>query len=116
MTKVRMLRFGAAGCVAALGLVLASSAAAYPLDAYPETGLRRLEGLRLANDGKVADVKQPPGALLPLKQVDLRLAGSTFDLPAPDPEFNRQLSGLLGGSLGGYGLAVLDLTDPARPR
>jgi hypothetical protein len=101
---------------AVAGALLSLAAHAYPLDAYPETGLRRLEGLRLANEGKIADVKQPSGALLPLKAVDLRLAGLTFDLPPPDPELNRQLSGLLGGSLAGYGLAVLDLTDPARPR
>jgi hypothetical protein len=97
------------------GLVV-HTAVAYPLDAFPETGIRRLEGLRLANEGKVADVKQPRGALLPLKSVDLRLVGSMFDLPAPDPEFNRQLAGILGGSLDGYGLAVLDLTDPSKPR
>jgi len=105
-----------APAAAVTGALLSLAAHAYPLDAYPETGLRRLEGLRLANEGKIADVKQPSGALLPLKAVDLRLAGLTFDLPPPDPELNRQLSGLLGGSLAGYGLAVLDLTDPARPR
>jgi hypothetical protein len=102
---------------AALAAALWSSAGhAYPLDAYPATGIRRLEELRLANEGKIADVKQPPGALLPLKAVDLRLAGMTFDLPAPDPAFNQQLAALLGGNLASYGLAVLDLTDPARPR
>ncbi len=53
---------------------------------------------------------------MPLKAVDLRLVGSTFDLPAPDPEFNRQLTGILGGGLAGYGVAVLDLTDAAKPR
>jgi len=104
----------------ALGIVstalLAATAEAYPLDAFPETGIRRLEGLRLANEGKVADVKQPKGAMLPLKAVDLRLVGSTFELPPPDPEFNRQLAGILGGGLGGYGVAVLDLTEPAKPR
>ncbi|MDH4114272.1 MAG: serine hydrolase [Burkholderiaceae bacterium] len=106
----------AAACLAMAGLLLAGTAEAYPLDAYSETGIRRLEGLRLANEGKVKDVRQPRGATLPLKDVDLRLAGSTFDLPPADPEFNRQLAALLGGNLDGYGLAVLDLTDPAKPR
>ncbi len=106
-----------AGVICALSCVLPGSVAhAYPLDAYPETGIRRLEGLRLANEGKLADVKQPKGAMLPLKAVDLRLVGSTFDLPPPDPEFSRQLTGILGGSLAGYGVAVLDLTDAAKPR
>jgi len=111
------MRFRGVATAAALAAALWSSAGhTYPLDAYPETGIRRLEELRLANEGKIADVKQPPGALLPLKAVDLRLAGMTFDLPAPDPAFNQQLAALLGGNLASYGLAVLDLTDPARPR
>jgi hypothetical protein len=106
----------AAACLALTGALLSGAAGAYPLDAFPETGVRRLEGLRLANEGRVKDVKQPAGALLPSKAVDLRLAGATFDLPPVDAEFNRQLAGILGGSLGGYGLAVLDLSDPAKPR
>jgi len=111
-----MNRRAAAACLALTGALLAGAVGAYPLDAFPETGVRRLEGLRLANEGKVKDVKQPGGALLPSKAVDLRLAGATFDLPPVDPEFNRQLAGILGGSLDSYGLAVLDLTDPAKPR
>jgi hypothetical protein len=91
-------------------------ASAYPLDAYSETGIRRIEGSRLANDGIVKDVKQPPGALLALKDVDLRLLGQTFDLPPPDPAFTREVTGILSGSMDAYGLAVLDLTDPAKPR
>lgn len=106
-----------AGAALALSAVLSMSAAdAYPLDAYPETGLRRLEGLRLANEGRVADVKQPKGAMLPLKAVDLRLVGSTFDLPPSDPEFDKQLAEILGGGLAGYGVAILDLSDPAKPQ
>jgi len=52
---------------AVLGLLLLAPGVlpAYPLDGYPETGIRRVEGSRLANEGKVSDVKQPPGALLP---------------------------------------------------
>ncbi len=111
-----MNRRAVAACLALTGALLAGAVGAYPLDAFPETGVRRLEGLRLANEGKVKDVKQPGGALLPSKAVDLRLAGATFDLPPVDPEFNRQLAGILGGSLDSYGLAVLDLTDPAKPR
>lgn len=94
----------------------AFGAAAYPLDGYPETGIRRLEGNRLAQQGVVKDVRQPPGALLPLKDVQLRLVGQTFDLPPPDPEFTRRIDGILTGSMGDYGVAVLDLSDPAKPR
>jgi len=94
----------------------AAGAMAYPLDGYEETGIRRLEGNRLADEGVVRDVKQPAGARLGLKDVDLRLVGQTFDLPAPDPEFTRQVTGLLTEAMDGYALAVLDLSDPARPR
>lgn len=101
-------------CLAAL--LAAPGAAAYPLDGDAETGIRRLVGLRLANEGVVRDVTQPPGALLGVQDVDLRLAGQDFDLPAADAAFTGQLTALLGGAMAGYGLAVLDLTDPARPR
>lgn len=94
----------------------AASAAGYPLDGYQETGIRRLEGNRLANEGAVRDVRQPPGALLGLKEVDLRLVGQSFDLPPPDPAFTRQITSILTGGMDGYGLAVLDLSDPSRPR
>ena len=92
------------------------SALAYPLDGYPETGIHRLEGSRLADEGVVRDVKQPPGALLGTRDVDLRLLGRTFDLPATDADFTRQVNGILTGSMDDYGFAVLDLTDPSNPR
>ena len=93
----------------------AVSAFAYPLNGYKDTGIRRLEASRLANEGLVRDVKQPPGALLGMQDVDLRLVGRAFDLPAPDPEFTRQVTSLLSGDMSSYGLAVLDLSDPANP-
>jgi hypothetical protein len=107
--------------VCAAGLLTASlfateTVGAYPLDGYQETGIRRLLGISLAVQGAVRDVAQPPGALLGMKDVDLRLEGQTFDLPQPDPAFTAQVAGLLGGSLGSYSIAVLDVTDPAAPR
>jgi hypothetical protein len=105
----------------ALGLSLAVmipvGASAYPLDGYPDTGIRRVEGSRLANEGKVRDIAQPPGALLSTEQVDLRLFNHRdMGLPAPDPKFTRQILDLLGGKLDSYGIAVLDLSDPDHPR
>jgi hypothetical protein len=102
--------------------ILAASLAAavvraYPLDGYAETGIRRVEGARLANEGLAKGGKQPPGALLTTEQVDLRLLGhSELDLPAPDPEFTAALLKLLGDKAGSYGVAVLDLSDPEKPR
>ena len=97
-------------------LLLATTAMAYPLDGFEETGIRRLEGSRLAHEGVVRDVKQPPGALLKLADVEPRLVGQSFELPPVDPAFNARLARTLTGSMDDYGLAVLDLSDPAQPR
>jgi Beta-lactamase enzyme family len=101
--------------VAGVGLLLAGAGRAYPLDGYEATGIRRLEGMRLAQQGVVRDVKQPLGALLNTAQVEPRLVGTTFDLPAPDPGFTQRVVAVLGGNPEASGLAVLDLSDPARP-
>ena len=102
-----------------LGLLLLAPASghAWPLDGYADTGIRRVEGSRLANEGQVRDVRQPPGALLPTSAVDLRLTGHrNLEPPAPDPEFTASVVRLLGSEADRYGIAVLDLTDPQRPR
>jgi hypothetical protein len=103
--------------VAALAMLLAGQAGAYPLDGYAETGIRRVEGARLANEGVIRDGKQPPGALLTTAAVDLRLLGHReLDLPDVDPAFTARVVDILGSEADRYGLAVLDLTDPANPR
>jgi hypothetical protein len=49
--------------------------------------------------------------------VELRLLESPINaLPEPDPEFTRQIKALLGANERFYGLAVLDLSDPLKPR
>lgn len=102
--------------VAGTCVLTVTQASAYPLDGYAETGIRRLEGSRLADQGVIKDVQQPPGARLALKDVDLRLLGQTFDLPPPDLELTRQVGEMLSGGMDAYGFALLDLTDPAKPR
>lgn len=109
-------RFRIAALVCSVCGLSALPLGAYPLDGYGATGIRRLEGLRLAQAAAARDVRQPPGALLGVKDVDLRLLGQTFDLPAPDPGFTRQVTDLLGETMGSYGLGVLDLSDPSAPR
>ncbi len=89
----------------------------YPLDGDRYTGIVRLEGYRLAQEGKVRGRRLPPGALLKTEQVDLRLeAHADMELPEPDPQFTQQVRKFLGSESERYGLAVLDLTDPANPR
>ncbi len=105
----------AAVCI--IGLIVAATCAAYPLDGYGYTGIARLEGYRLAMEGKVRAPKQPPGALLTLDQVDLRLqARADFEIPPADAEFVAQMQNLLGAEADRYALAVLDLSNIEQPR
>jgi len=89
---------------------------AYPLDGYEESGIRRVEGSRLATEGLALGGIQPPGALLTTEQVDLRMLNHPdLRLPPADPEFTAQITALLGGHANAYGIAVLDLTNPDQP-
>ena len=98
-------------------VVFAGNIQSYPLDAYEESGIRRIEAARLAVLGQMKGRKQPPGALLPLEYVDLRLLKHpNLDLPTADPVFTAQVVKLLGNEKDRYGMAVLDLSDPSNPR
>lgn len=98
-------------------IILADTGFAYPLDAYPQTGIRRLEAARLAVFGKMPGRPQPPGALLPAALVELRLQDQPdLKLPEPDPEFSERVRQLLGDKVDRYGVAILDLSDLDRPR
>lgn len=101
----------------ALLLILPAQSIAYPLDSYPATDIRRIEAARLAIFGKAPGRQQPPGALLPLDSVDLRLLNfSALKLPEPDPALTDRAVQLLGDRADRYGLALLDLSDPDHPR
>jgi hypothetical protein len=103
-------------CVLLL-LSISDLCVAYPLDAYPATGIRRIEAARLAVLGEMRGRRQPPGALLPTSLVDLRLLDRPdLELPEPDPEFTARVVQLLGDKADRYGVAVLDLSDPDHPR
>ena len=115
MMTMRMNRttvFALTLCLAGMSCVFA-----YPLDGYKDTGIRRVEGARLANEGKAVGGFQPPGAQLSTEQVDLRLLDHRkMTLPAPDPEFTTKVKATLGENLDRYAFAVLDLTNPDQPR
>jgi hypothetical protein len=111
-----MKHFPAIFCFLLL-LLIPNFCFAYPLDAYPETGIRRIEADRLAVLGKMHGRRQLPGGLLPTELVDLRLLGRPdLELPESDPEFSIRVRQLLGDKADRYGVAVLDLSDPDRPR
>jgi len=107
--------------VAALAISV-PTAQAYPLDAAARTGIRRLAGYRLVHEGKIKGVgKLPPGALLSSGQVVLRLKGTndSFDLgPATraDPALQAGLEKIFAARDPSYSVALLDISDPRRPR
>ncbi len=106
-----------ARAVALAALLWGAPACPYPLDGADATGIARLEGYQLAQAGKIPGPKQPPGALLSLAQVDLRLLDRPdLELPPADPRFSSELRNLLGTEADRYGIAVLDLSDPEHPR
>lgn len=99
-----------------LALLFPAVLQAYPLDGYKETGIRRVEADRLAVLGEIRGRKQPPGALLPIQYVNLRLLDyPELNLPPPDPNFTTQITKLLGNSSEHYGISVLDVSDPNHP-
>jgi len=101
----------------ALLLTVPATLLAYPLDGYEDTGIRRVEGSRLATEGKALGGIQPPGGLLTTEQVDLRLLDrQDLELPPPDSEFTGAVEAMLGEHAGAYGVAVLDLTNPDQPK
>ena len=105
--------------VFAIGALLTNAlpVGAYPLDGYEYTGISRLEGFRLAQQGKVRGRKVPVGAMLTLEEVDIRLTDrKDFGIPAENAKFAAQIRNLLGREGNMYGVAVLDLTDRDHPR
>lgn len=89
---------------------------AWPVDGYPETGIRRLEEQRLIAAGEIKGTRQPPGGLWSTAAVDIRMADQPdFTLPAPNPALTEQIVALLGEKAERYGVAVLDISDPKQP-
>lgn len=101
----------------ALALFHPDPGRAYPLDGYKYTGIYRLEAARQVVEGERPGKAHPPGELLPLDLVDLRLTDyPDLTLPPPDPAFTAKIKDLLGADVSRYGISVLDLTDPRQPR
>ena len=101
-----------------LGLIVfIPTVPAYPLDGYESTGISRLEHQRRIQEGAVEGRKRPPGELLPLEKVDLRLLDQRdLTLPAPDAALTAAVKSMLGGYASRYGIALLDLSDKDHPR
>ena len=98
-------------------LAIPRLALGYPMDAYEQTGILRLEAYRLAQTGEVKGRILPPGGRLGIDDVQLRLTDyPDFEIPAPDSELSASILEMLGEDADGYAISVLDITDPAKPR
>jgi hypothetical protein len=101
----------------ALAVLVSASATPYPLDGFDETGIGRLEAYWLARQVLLERGSLVPGSLWPTKDVRLRLATEKgFEMPAPDPEFDAAIRETLGSDAASYSIAVLDFTEPDKPR
>jgi hypothetical protein len=89
---------------------------AWPIDGYPDTGIRRLEEQRLIAAGELKGSGQPPGGRWPTAAVDIRLTDRPdLGLPPVDEALSGAVLELLGEKAEFYGIAVLDITDPNSP-
>ena len=93
-------------------------AVAYPVDGYGYTGIRRLEYAAAVQAGTAPGRKLLPGQYLPLTAIEPHWkAGDGRRLPAADAELSAGLDALMRGSgYSTYSIALLDLSDPAKPR
>lgn len=114
-------RLGTTALALGCGLAI-SQAFSYPLDGYEQTRIGRLLGYRLALDGKIKTaVRLPPGGLLGVADVKLRLAGRNDSLDVTermekDAKLQAGLERIFASRDPSYGIAVLDITDSAHPR
>lgn len=104
------------GLVSIACLLASYGLLAYPLDGYEDTGIRRLEAIRLAHEGIIEGGKQPAGALLSTEQVDLRLLDyPDLTLPRANTELSSAVVEMLGEKADVYSFALLDLSNPEQP-
>ena len=109
--KQRVLGFTIAGLI---GIGIATTAHAYPVDGYAYTGIRRLDYIAGVEAGTIPGRKMAPGQYLRMEQV--QPGWKTNDgklLPDVDADFTAELSKMLKASgYGSYSVALLDLSDP----
>ena len=104
-----------------LVLLSATPLEAYPLDGASRTGIRRLTGYRLIQEGKIkGSMRLPVGALLSSDQIHLHLKGANdsfdVDVRTPhDPYLQAGIERIFTGRDPSYSLALLDISDPRRP-
>ncbi len=98
---------------------LLTEAAAYPIDGYALTGIRRLLRLELILKGEMEGKQPIPGAQKSIEDIKLHLYGtpkadSLGYLPEPDPEFQKKLNALFPNLNESYSMTLLDIS-PGKP-
>jgi len=117
MLHLRALRVDLIASRSLCGTVLALSigaASGYPLDGEVESGIRRLEGYRIAQELPTG-AKLTSGALLDVDDIELRLLdydGPDFDKQPEDAELAQGLRTLFAGRDPSYALVLVDFSDP----
>ncbi|MEY3051651.1 MAG: hypothetical protein RLY31_1436 [Bacteroidota bacterium] len=97
-----------------------SDVAAYPIDGYRLTGIRRLLRLEWILTGELKGAAPLPGATKRLADIRLHLAGPEgegrlpTDLPPPDPTLQQKLRSLFPRLDESYSIALLDIS-PGKP-
>jgi hypothetical protein len=105
-----------------LGLLGALGASRYPLDGYEYTGIRRLRAYSMIRSGTMpGNVAIREGALLSRDEISLRLAevNDDFDVLPDTPidsVLQRAVERIVGSRHPSYRVALIDITDPERPR
>jgi hypothetical protein len=111
------MRIAVFALVSAVLALHAGAPLAYPIDAWEETGINRLQAFDLARETLHERGRLVSGALWSIDRIRLRLVDRPgFTTPAPDPELQASVKELLGADAPAYGVVVLDLSDPADPR
>ncbi len=101
-------------CLAVLSSPL--NTLAYPLDGYEHTNIPRLEGYRLAQEGKTRGRKLHPGALKTNDTIQLRLHHlPEMSIPPVDAKFQQQINDILWRKKSRYSISIIDLTNPDQP-
>ena len=94
-----------------VGFLAANSLAAYPIDGYETTGLRRLEAVRLRVEKQLPGAVPASGALKPIADIKLHLcAGPGHELKAPpevDADLQQQIEALFPNRDESYSIAIL---------
>ncbi len=99
---------------------LVESAAAYPIDGYLLTGIRRLVRLQMILKGEIKDTQPVPGARKNMADIRLQLANQRGDslstFPTPDPGLQKKLNAMFPNLDESYSVTLIDITPGKKLR